>query len=223
MWDVDGNEYVDYLLGYGPLVLGHANPRLVDAIDAQMRRGDIFGASHPLELAAAEQLTSLMPSMEQVRFGQSGTEAVQSAIRLARAATGRSIVVKFEGHGVGWADQVAVSYAPGPEDAGPESAASVVPMSAGQAYGTFQDVLVLGWNDRQAVQDVFASRGRDLAAVLTEPIACNMGVVEPDPGFLQGLRDLCDSHGAILIFDEVQTGVRVGLHGAQGSAASPPT
>ena len=216
MWDVDGNEYVDYLLGYGPLVLGHANPRLVDAIDAQMRRGSIFGASHPLELAAAEQLTSLMPSMEQVRFGQSGTEAVQSAIRLARAATGRSLVVKFEGHYHGWADQVAVSYAPGPEEAGPDSAPSVVPMSAGQAYGTFQDVLVLGWNDRQAVQDVFASRGGDIAAVLTEPIACNMGVVEPDPGFLQGLRDLCDSHGAILIFDEVQTGVRVGLHGAQG-------
>ncbi|HUZ54629.1 MAG TPA: glutamate-1-semialdehyde 2,1-aminomutase [Streptosporangiaceae bacterium] len=216
MWDVDGNEYIDYLLGYGPLVLGHANPRLVDAIDAQMRRGSIFGASHPLELAAAEQLTSLMPSMEQVRFGQSGTEAVQSAIRLARAATGRSLVVKFEGHYHGWADQVAVSYAPAQEEAGPDSAPSVVPMSAGQAYGTFQDVLVLGWNDRQAVQDVFASRGCDIAAVLTEPIACNMGVVEPDPGFLQGLRDLCDSHGAILIFDEVQTGVRVGLHGAQG-------
>ena len=216
MWDVDGNDYIDYLLGYGPLVLGHAHPLLVDAVDAQMRRGSIYGASHPLELAAAERLTSLMPSMEQVRFGQSGTEAVQSAIRLARAATGRSAVVKFEGHYHGWADQVAVSYAPGQAEAGPAAAPSAVPMSAGQAHGTYEDVIVLGWNDLGAVRQVFADRGGDIAAVLTEPIACNMGVVEPEPGFLQGLRELCDAHGTVLIFDEVQTGVRVGLRGAQG-------
>jgi glutamate-1-semialdehyde 2,1-aminomutase len=216
MWDVDGNEYVDYLLGYGPLVLGHAHPRLVEAIDQQMRRGSIYGASHPLELKAAERLTQLMPSMEQVRFGQSGTEAVQSAIRLARAATGRSLVVKFEGHYHGWSDQVAVSYAPGRAEAGPDATPVSVPMSSGQAPGTYQDVVVLGWNDLHAVQDLFASRGAEIAAVLTEPIACNMGVIEPESGYLQGLRELCDLHRAILIFDEVQTGVRVGLRGAQG-------
>lgn len=216
MWDVDGNEYIDYLLGYGPLVLGHAHPRLVEAIDAQMRRGSMYGAAHPLELAAAERLTSLMPSMEQVRFGQSGTEAVQSAIRLARAATGRSVIVKFEGHYHGWSDQVAVSYAPARELAGPDAAPVAVPMSAGQADGTYQDVVVLGWNSLAAVQDLFARRGSEIAAVLTEPIACNMGVIEPEPGYLQGLRDLCDAHGAVLIFDEVQTGVRVALRGAQG-------
>ncbi len=216
MWDVDGNDYVDYLLGYGPLVLGHAHPRLVEAIDAQMRRGSMYGAAHPLELAAAELLTELMPSMEQVRFGQSGTEAVQSAIRLARAATGRSIVVKFEGHYHGWADQVAVSYAPGPDAAGPDAAPTAVPMSQGQADGTYQDIIVLGWNDLEAVRDLFASRGGEIAAVLTEPIACNMGVIEPEPGYLQGLRDLCTAYGAVLIFDEVQTGVRIALRGAQG-------
>jgi glutamate-1-semialdehyde 2,1-aminomutase len=216
MWDVDGNEYLDYLLGYGPLVLGHAHPRLVDAIDTQMRRGSIYGASHPLELAAAQRLTSLMPSMEQVRFGQSGTEAVQSAVRLARAATGRSAIVKFEGHYHGWADQVAVSYAPVAADAGPDSAPSSVPMSEGQPRGTFQDVIVLGWNDLPAVAKLLASRAGQIAAVLTEPIACNMGIVEPEPGYLRGLRDLCDAHGVLLIFDEVQTGARVGLRGAQG-------
>jgi len=215
MWDVDGNEYIDYLLGYGPLVLGHAHPRLVEAIDAQMRKGSMYGAAHPLELTASQALTELMPSMEQVRFGQSGTEAVQSAIRLARAATGRRVVVKFEGHYHGWADQQAVSYAPGPDAAGPEEEPAAVPMSEGQAPGTYQDIAVLGWNDLTAAKDLFSRRGAEIAAVLTEPIACNMGVIEPEPGYLEGLRELCDVHGAVLIFDEVQTGVRVALRGAQ--------
>ncbi len=216
MWDVDGNDYIDYLLGYGPLVLGHAHPRLVSAIDEQMRRGSMYGAAHPLELAAAERLTELMPSMELVRFGQSGTEATQTAIRLARAATGRNLVVKFEGHYHGWADQLAVSYAPASDAAGPDDEPLSVPMSEGQAPGTYQDIAVLSWNDAIVVKDLFARRGHEIAAVITEPIACNMGVVEPEPGYLQGLRDLCDAYGAVLIFDEVQTGVRVGLRGAQG-------
>ena len=215
MWDVDGNEYLDFLLGYGPLVLGHSNSGLVDAISSQMRCGSIFGAGHELELTAARTITSLMPSMPMIRFSQSGTEAVQSAIRLARAATGRTTVVKFEGHYHGWADQVAVSYAPAELHACPVSAPTSVPMSEGQAYGTYSDVIVLGWNDLGSVQDLFARRGAQIAAVLTEPIACNMGVIEPQPGFLAGLRQLCDANGAILIFDEVQTGVRVALGGAQ--------
>jgi|KBSMisStaDraftv2_1062788.scaffolds.fasta_scaffold26831_2 glutamate-1-semialdehyde 2,1-aminomutase len=222
MWDVDGNEYVDYLLGYGPLVLGHAHPRLVEALTQQARLGTIYGAGHPLELAAAERLTALVPSMEQVRFGQSGTEAVESAVRLARAATGRSLILKFEGHYHGWSDQIAVSYAPGAEQAGPAERPATVPMSQGQPARTYQDVIVLGWNDLAAVQRVFAEQGGRIAAVLTEPIACNYGVIEPAGGFLPGLRALCDRHGALLIFDEVQTGVRISLGGAQAVLGVTP-
>jgi glutamate-1-semialdehyde 2,1-aminomutase len=216
MWDVDGNEYVDYLLGYGPLVLGHAHPRLVDAVTHQMQRGSLYGAGHPLEVAVAKQIVELMPSMELVRFGQSGTEAVQSAIRIARAATGRRVIVKFEGHYHGWADQVAVSYAPSELEAGDETKPIAVPMSEGQPVGTYEDVVILSWNDLASVAALFDRMGEDIAAVLTEPIACNSGIIEPAAGYLQGLRDLCDRFGALLIFDEVQTGVRLGLHGAQG-------
>ena len=132
MWDVDGNEYIDYLLGYGPLVLGHAHPRLVEALTRQARLGTIYGAGHPLELAAAERLTALVPSMEQVRFGQSGTEAVETAIRLARAATGRSLIIKFEGHYHGWLDNIHWSIAPPLDQAGPEHAPAPVAGSIGQ-------------------------------------------------------------------------------------------
>jgi len=215
MWDVDGNEYVDYLLGYGPLILGHAHPKIVEAIEHQARRGTIYGAGHPLELEVAERLTDTIPSMEQVRFGQSGTEAVQSAVRLARAATGRSLVVKFEGHYHGWADQIAVSYAPTEAAAGSLRRPTPVPMSEGQPPGTYEDVVILGWNDLRAVQELFTERGSEIAAVLTEPIVCNYGVIEPTEGFIPGLRELCDQAEALLIFDEVQTGMRLCLGGAQ--------
>jgi glutamate-1-semialdehyde 2,1-aminomutase len=222
MWDVDGNEYVDYLLGYGPLVLGHAHPKLVETIARQMQKGSIYGAGHPLEFVAAKRITELMPSMEQIRFGQSGTEAVQSAIRTARAATGRRAVVKFEGHYHGWADQVAVSYAPSEAEAGNVSRPNVVPMSEGQPPGTYEDVCVLPWNDLQIVADLFERMGEQIAAVLTEPISCNLGVIVPEPGFLEGLRTLCDQYGALLIFDEIQTGVRLHLQGAQALCGVTP-
>src|SRR6185312_2447651 len=157
-------EYIDYLLGYGPLVLGHAHPRLVEALAQQARLGTIYGAGHPLELAAA--------------------------VRLTRAATGRSLIIKFEGHYHGWSDQIAVSYAPGAEQAGPAERQATVPMSQGQPARTYQDVIVLGWNDLAAVQQMFDGQGGRIAAVLTEPIACNYGVIEPDAGFLPGLREL---------------------------------
>jgi glutamate-1-semialdehyde 2,1-aminomutase len=214
--DVDGNEYIDYLLGYGPLILGHANPAIVEAVQRQLRRGSIFGAGHELEARVAERLVELMPSFEQVRFGQSGTEAVLTAIRLARAFTGRRLIVKFEGHYHGWADQIAVSYAPSAKDAGPLEAPHPVPMSEGQPPGTYEDVVVLPWNDSAAVERLFAERGSQVAAVLTEPIVCNFGIVEPRSGYLELLRSLCDGAEAVLIFDEVQTGVRVHLQGAQG-------
>ena len=215
MWDLDGNEYVDYLLGYGPLILGHGHPRIVDAVRDQVRRGTLYGAGHPLEVSVAELLTATIPSMEQVRFGQSGTEAVQSAIRLARAVTGRKLVIKFEGHYHGWADQVAVSYAPSAADAGPATEPARVPVSEGQPYGTYEDILVLGWNDLRLVEQAFRDHRDDIAGILTEPIMCNCGIVDPVPGYLEGLRAICDRYGAVLIFDEVQTGFRVGLNGAQ--------
>jgi glutamate-1-semialdehyde 2,1-aminomutase len=222
IWDVDGNEYIDYLLAYGPLVLGHANPRWVAAVAAQMKRGSVFGASHRLEIEAAEQLIDLMPSYEMVRFQQSGTEAVLAAMRLARAATGRPAILKFEGHYHGWSDQVAISYAPSAAEAGPGDSPETVPMSQGQPPGSYQDTIVIGWNDLDAAKSVFAAHGERIAGVLTEAIACNIGVIEPSPGYLEGLRHLCDEYGALLIFDEVQTGFRVHLRGAQGLLGVTP-
>jgi glutamate-1-semialdehyde 2,1-aminomutase len=220
--DLDGNEYIDYLLGYGPLILGHAHPTLVEAVEGQLRRGSIFGAGHELEVQVAEQLVELMPSFEMVRFGQSGTEAVLTAIRLARAATGRRLIVKFEGHYHGWADQIAVSYAPSPDDAGPMETPHTVPMSEGQPPGTYEDIVVLPWNDAAAAERLFSERGDEIAGILTEPIVCNFGIIEPYPGYLELLRSLCDRAGAVLIFDEVQTGIRVHLQGAQGLLGVAP-
>jgi glutamate-1-semialdehyde 2,1-aminomutase len=222
IWDVDGNQYIDYLLAYGPLVLGHANPQLAAAVAAQMKRGSVFGAPHKLEIEAAEQLIDLIPSFEMVRFQQSGTEAVLAAMRLARAATGRPAILKFEGHYHGWSDQVAISYAPNAAEAGPGDSPQTVPMSQGQPPGSYQDSIVIGWNDLDAAKSVFAAHGERIAGVLTEAVACNIGVIEPNPGYLEGLRHLCDEYGALLIFDEVQTGFRVHLRGAQGLLGVTP-
>jgi glutamate-1-semialdehyde 2,1-aminomutase len=222
IWDLDGNEYVDYLLGYGPLVLGHANPLLAEVVARQMDKGSVFGIGHPLEPEVAELLVDLIPSFEQVRFGQSGTEAVLMAVRLARAATGRRRIVKFEGHYHGWADQVAISYSPDRAHAGERGAPAVVPMSAGQVPGAYQDVTVAPWNQLEALESIFEESDEPIAAVLTEPLMCNFGVIEPVPGYLEGMRSLCDRHGAALIFDEVQCGMRLGLQGAQGMFGVQP-
>lgn len=182
----------------------------------------MFGAGHALELAAAELLVDLMPSFDMVRFSQSGTEAVLTAVRLARAATGRRLVIKFEGQYHGWLDQLAVSYAPSAGAAGPADAPTTQRMSEGQAESVLDDVIVLQWNDLAAVADVFARRSQEIAAILTEPVMCNYGVIEPAHGYLEGLRAICDTYGSVLIFDEVQTGFRVGLRGAQGEFGVTP-
>ena len=215
IWDVDGNEYIDYLLGYGPLVLGHSHPVLMEAVREQLTAGSTFGIPHRLEAEVAELLGDLYPGIEMVRFSSAGTEAVLGAMRLARAATGRKLIVKFEGQYHGWLDQVAISYAPTPELAGPAGAPVAVPMSEGQPPGSYEDVVIAQWNDSEALDRLFAERGSEIAAVLTEPIMCNFGIVEPAPGYLARLRELCDRSGAVLIFDEIQTGFRVGLGGAQ--------
>ena len=216
IWDVDGNEYIDYLLAYGPLILGHAHPTLVDAVQRQLSLGSVYGIPHRLEFEVGELLAGLFPSIEMVRYSSSGTEAVLAAMRLARAATGRNLIVKFEGQYHGWLDQVAISYAPSGADAGPAEAPALVPLSEGQPPGTYADTVVAQWNDSEGLERLFGERGSEIAAILTEPLMCNFGVIEPVPGYLARLRELCDRFGAVLIFDEIQTGFRVHLSGVQG-------
>jgi glutamate-1-semialdehyde 2,1-aminomutase len=200
--DIDGNEYVDLVLSWGPLILGHAHPEVLAAIMAAAGRGTTFGAPTELETALAERIVSLVPSIEMVRFTSSGTEAAMSAVRLARAATGRRVIVKFDGCYHGHADALLASAGSGVATLG-------LPDSPGVTAATVADTAVVPFNDLTAVAAVFAERGDEVAAVLVEPVAGNMGVVPPVPGFLDGLRTLTRRHGALLVFDEVMTGFRV--------------
>lgn len=209
LWDADGRAYIDYVGSWGPAILGHAHPAVVAAVKAQADRGLGFGAPTELELEMAELLCRLVPSMEQVRLVSSGTEATMSAIRLARGYTGRSRIVKFEGCYHGHGDALLVKAGSGALTFGQ-------PSSAGVPEETVAHTLVLAYNDTQALEEAFARLGGEIAAVIVEPIAGNMNLVLPRLSFLQRLRALCSQHGALLIFDEVMTGFRVGLGGAQG-------
>jgi glutamate-1-semialdehyde 2,1-aminomutase len=209
--DLDGNEYVDHVLGFGPLLLGHCPPAVVEAASAQLRRGTTFGAQHELEAEVAERLVELVPCAELCCFSTTGSEAVHAALRIARAATGRPRVVKFEGHYHGWIDPVYVSTPGTPP--GTELQLEPVPATAGQ--GAAADVLVARWNDAAGLGRLLAEHGETVAAVLMEPVACNGGLIEPEPGFLAAVRDLCDWSGSLMIFDEVVTGFRMALGGAQ--------
>jgi glutamate-1-semialdehyde 2,1-aminomutase len=208
IWDVDGNEYIDYVCSWGPLILGHAPPAVVQAIQAAAENGTSFGAPTELEIALARLITEAMPGVEMVRFVNSGTEATMSALRLARAATGRPLVIKFAGCYHGHVDSLLVAAGSGAMTFG-------IPDSPGVPPAVAQTTLVLPYNDLAAVERAFASHGREIAAVIVEPVAGNMGVVPPRPGFLEGLRQLTRDHGALLIFDEVITGFRLGYGGAQ--------
>ncbi|QIA28002.1 glutamate-1-semialdehyde 2,1-aminomutase [Thermaerobacter sp. PB12/4term] len=207
--DVDGIRYVDYVMAWGPLILGHAHPAVVQAVQRQAEQGTAYGAPTEVELALAEAITAAMPSMERVRFVNSGTEAAMSALRLARAFTGRDKIVKFAGCYHGHADSLLVEAGSGVLTLG-------LPGSPGVTAGAAGDTWVLPYNDVAAVEELFARHGEQIAAVIVEPIAGNMGVVPPEPGFLPALRRLTREAGALLIFDEVITGFRVGLGGAQG-------
>jgi glutamate-1-semialdehyde 2,1-aminomutase len=209
LWDADGRAYIDYVGSWGPAILGHAHPEVVAAVKAQAERGLGFGAPTELELEMAELLCRLVPSMEQVRLVNSGTEATMSAIRLARGYTGRSRIVKFEGCYHGHGDALLVKAGSGALTFGQ-------PSSAGVPEETVAHTLVLAYNDTAELEEAFARLGREIAAVIVEPIAGNMNLVLPRLNFLQRLRALCTQHGALLIFDEVMTGFRVGLGGAQG-------
>jgi glutamate-1-semialdehyde 2,1-aminomutase len=210
--DVDGNAYIDYGLAWGPLIVGHAPPEIGRAMTDQLTRGLTFGAQHDLEIEVAEMLTDIIPCADSVCFANSGTEIVQVALRLARAATGRQKFVKFEGHYHGWDDSVLVSYKPTREEIKVANGAPI-PVASGQR--PHDQVIVAKWNDHAGIEEIFAERGNEISAVICEPLLCNNGCVPPEPGFLELLRDLTTRRSALLIFDEVITGFRLHLRGAQ--------
>jgi glutamate-1-semialdehyde 2,1-aminomutase len=206
--DVDGRSYIDFLGSWGPLILGHAAPAVIEAVGEALARGTSYGAPTQGEVELADLIVSAVPSMEMVRLVSSGTEAAMSAIRLARGATGRDLIVKFEGCYHGHADSLLVK-------AGSGGATFGVPDSLGVPSALAQMTLTTPFNDLGAVERLMSARGGEVAVIIVEPVAGNMGVVPPAPGFLEGLRHLCDRHGALLLFDEVITGFRLGYGGAQ--------
>jgi len=208
LWDVEGRRYIDYVGSWGPMLLGHTHPAVVAAVQAAAARALSFGAPTPEETQLAERLCELVPSLERVRLVSSGTEATMTAIRLARGYTGRKIIVKFEGCYHGHVDALLVKAGSGALTFGH-------PSSAGVPEETAAHTLVLAYNDADALRSAFAKQGAQIAAVIVEPVTGNMNLVLPAPGFLQALRDECTRHGALLIFDEVMTGFRVALGGAQ--------
>jgi glutamate-1-semialdehyde 2,1-aminomutase len=208
IWDVDGNEYVDYVGSWGPLILGHAHPRVVEILQKAAERGTSYGATTELEVEAARLVCAAVPSIEQIRFVSSGTEATMSALRVARAFTGRDKIVKFEGCYHGHSDGLLAKAGSGVATLG-------LPDSAGVPASFTAETLLAPFNDRDAVTRVFDEHGSNIAALIVEPVPANMGLVPPRPGFLQFLREVTSANGALLIFDEVITGFRLAYGGAQ--------
>jgi glutamate-1-semialdehyde 2,1-aminomutase len=209
MYDVDGRSYIDYVGSWGPMITGHAHPEIISAVKKAATRGLSFGAPCPAEVEMAERLCAIVPGMDMVRMVNSGTEATMSAIRVARAATRRDLVIKFEGCYHGHADSFLVKAGSGALTLG-------VPTSPGVPPAVADLTVTLPYNDLEAVTQCLAERGQDVAAIIVEPVAGNMNCIPPVPGYLEGLRSACDEHGCLLIFDEVMTGFRVALQGAQG-------
>ncbi len=216
IYDVDGNEYLDFALSQGPMIAGHSHPHILQRIEEYSRQGQLFAGQHILEIELAEKLQQYIPSAELMRFCLDGSEAVQTALRVARAKTGRNKFLRFEGHYHGWLDNVAWGLSgSSPEALGPREQPAIVPWSEGLAAHVSDEFLILPWNDLSLVEAIFATHHQELAAVITEPVMCNNGCIVPEEGFLQGLRDLCDKYQTTLIFDEVITGFRMSLGGAQ--------
>lgn len=208
--DVDGNEYVDYTLAWGPLILGHAPDAVNEAVARQLSLGHTFGAQHALEYEASEALCAAIPCADKVAFANSGTEIVQVALRLARGVTGRPLYLKFEGHYHGWDDSVLVGY-----KVTPEQFDSPVPAPVGMGQRPWSGAVVARWNNRESVERAFAAHEGQISAIICEPLLCNSGCIPAEPGFLQFLREISTRHGALLIFDEVITGFRLALGGGQ--------
>ncbi|MBI1353180.1 MAG: aminotransferase class III-fold pyridoxal phosphate-dependent enzyme [Acidobacteria bacterium] len=210
--DVDGNRYIDYALAWGPLILGHRHPALVEAMSEAAVRPHNYGAQHDLEYEVAETIQSLVPCAERVAYTCSGSEAVQLALRLARAATGRPLILKFEGHYHGWMDSVLWSYKPTAEQV---LTGKPSPGSGGQTPNAADNLVVARWNSIEAVEATFDAHEGQIAAVILEPYLCNSGCLAPGEGYLAALRELCTRRGALLIFDEIITGFRMHIGGAQ--------
>lgn len=214
--DADGNEYIDYLLGLGPMILGHRHPVVTKAVSEAINTyGTCFGLPYELEIEAAEKVVAAVPGVEQVRFANSGSEAVGTAVRLARATTGRRMIVRFEGHYHGWQDTVYWSNHVDPALAGPADHPRPVAMGPGVPAELEDTLIVLTWNDPESFIKLMDARGEEVAAVLTEPAVFNTGCILPEPGYLELLREQTTKHGALLIFDEVITGFRFARGGAQ--------
>ncbi|MBA1262322.1 glutamate-1-semialdehyde 2,1-aminomutase [Stutzerimonas stutzeri] len=213
--DEDGKRYVDYVGSWGPMILGHSHPEVLDAVRRQLQHGLSYGAPTAMETEMAELVCSMVPSMDMVRMVSSGTEATMSAIRLARGYTGRDSIIKFEGCYHGHSDSLLVK-------AGSGALTQGVPSSAGVPAAFAQHTLTLPFNDLPAVEEMLANVGKEVACIIVEPVAGNMNCVPPAPGFLEGLREQCDKHGVVLIFDEVMTGFRVALGGAQAHFGVTP-
>ncbi|MBM4465486.1 MAG: aminotransferase class III-fold pyridoxal phosphate-dependent enzyme [Chloroflexi bacterium] len=214
LYDVDGNEYIDYVLGLGPLILGHTPPAVISFVKTQLERGQIYAAQHELEVLLSEKLVQLIPCADMVNYNNTGSEGLQVALRLARAYTGRQKVIKFEGHYHGWMDNIYVSCHPPLTQAGPADAPHGV-LSHGQVTSILNDLIILPWNNLDVIEATLEHQSGEIAAIITEPIVTSGGVILPRPGYLEGLRDLCTRSGVVLVFDEVVTGFRVSLGGAQ--------
>ncbi len=216
IYDVDGNEYLDFTLSQGPLLLGHSHPKLLEVINSYSEQGQLFAGQHIKEIELAEKLNKLIPSAELLRFCLDGSEAVHTAFRVARAKTGKTKFIRFEGHYHGWLDNVAWGFsAPSADSLGSPENPIVFPWSEGLPPTAKEEFIVLPWNDLALLKKTVQVRAHEIAAIITEPIMCNNGCIMPAQGYLQGMRTLCDEYEIALIFDEVITGFRVSLKGAQ--------
>lgn len=216
VYDVDGNEYIDFTLSQGPMLVGHNHPHVVKRVEEYARNGQLYAGQHLLEIELAEKLQKMIPSAELMRFCLDGSEAVQTALRVARAKTGKQKFLRFEGHYHGWLDNVAWGLSTPTLDAlGPRASPNLHAWSAGLPAQVENNFILLPWNDFALLEKTVKARHEEIAAIITEPIMCNNGCIMPKDGYLQGMRDLCNQYNIALIFDEVITGFRTSLGGAQ--------
>ena len=216
IYDVDGNEYLDFTLSQGPLILGHSHPHVVKSVADYSENGQLYAGQHIKEIELAEKINKLIPSAELMRFCLDGSEAVQTAFRVSRAVTGRKKFLRFEGHYHGWLDNVSWGIStPSEEALGSRENPNVYPWTEGLPEHSKEEFIVLPWNDLPLLKKTVAERHKEIAAIITEPVMCNNGCILPEEGFLEGLREVCDEYDIALIFDEVITGFRLSLGGAQ--------